>query len=139
MPHFRPFTQKEKNYFCCHLGPYFFSFLDFQDFFDFCYLPWFLLGLLLKGFCVGARATVVARECGAVSGVVSGFSALNPSAFLDAPFSFFLGEVFDVDGVDIHGIWIDFWVLVVGVVLLKWGRGCRIFLQRWHLLCPIGF
>ena len=32
---------------------YLFSFLDFQDFFNFCYSSWFLLGFLLRGFCVG--------------------------------------------------------------------------------------
>ena len=49
---------------------------------------------------------------------MSGFSASKASSFLDAFLSFFLGEFFNSDGVDIHSVWIDFWGLVVGVVSL---------------------
>ena len=48
---------------------------------------------------------------------MSGFSALKASSFLDAFIPFFFGEFFYVNGVDIHGIWIDLWTLVVGVVV----------------------
>ena len=51
---------------------------------------------------------------------MSGFSALKASSFLDAFLSFFFGEFFNADGVDVHGIWIDFCALVVGVVSLDW-------------------
>ena len=51
---------------------------------------------------------------------MSGFSALEASSFLDAFLPFFFGEFFNADGVDVHGVWIDFWVLVVGVVSLDW-------------------
>ena len=51
---------------------------------------------------------------------MSGFSALKVSAFSNTFFPFFLGEFFNVNGVDIHGIWIDFGALVVGVVSLDW-------------------
>ena len=51
---------------------------------------------------------------------MSWFSASKASSFLDAFFSFFFGEFFYVDGVDVHGIWIDFWALVVGMVSLDW-------------------
>ena len=49
---------------------------------------------------------------------MSEFSASEASAFLDALFSFFFGEFFYADGVDVHGVWIDLWALVVGVVSL---------------------
>ena len=51
---------------------------------------------------------------------MSGFSALKASSFSDAFFPFFFGEFFNVDGVNIHGVWIDFWALVVNVVSLDW-------------------
>ena len=66
------------------------------------------------------RTAVVVLEGGAVPRVVSEFSASEASSFLDAFLSFLFGEFFDADGVDIHGIWVDFWVLVVGVVSLDW-------------------
>ena len=49
---------------------------------------------------------------------MSRFSASKASTFPDAFFPFFFGKFFNADGVDIHGIWIDFWALVVGVVSL---------------------
>ena len=49
---------------------------------------------------------------------MSEFSASKALAFPDTFFSFFFGELFYVNGVDIHGVWVDFWVLVVGVVPL---------------------
>ena len=49
---------------------------------------------------------------------MSEFSASEASSFLDAFLPFFFGEFFNVDGVDIHGVWIDFWTLVVSVVSL---------------------
>ena len=49
---------------------------------------------------------------------MSEFSASEASAFFDALFPFFFGEFFYADGVDIHGVWIGFWALVVGVVSL---------------------
>ena len=49
---------------------------------------------------------------------MSGFSASKASSFLDAFLFFFFGEFFNADGVDVHGVWIEFWVLVVGVVSL---------------------
>ena len=64
------------------------------------------------------RTTVVVLEGGAVPRVVSEFSASKASSFLDAFLSFFFGEFFNADGVDIHGIWVGFWALVVGVVSL---------------------
>ena len=51
---------------------------------------------------------------------MSGFSASKASSFLDAFLPFFFGEFFNANGVDVHGVWIDFWVLVVGVVSLDW-------------------
>ena len=50
---------------------------------------------------------------------MSRFPALKALAFLDAFFPFFLSELFDTDGVDVHGIWIGFGVLVVSVVSLN--------------------
>ena len=49
---------------------------------------------------------------------MSGFPALKASAFLDAFFPFFLGEFFDMNGVNVHSIWIDLGAWVVGVVSL---------------------
>ena len=51
---------------------------------------------------------------------MSGFPASEASSFLDAFFPFFFGEFFNADGVDVHGVWIDFWALVVSVVSLDW-------------------
>ena len=51
---------------------------------------------------------------------MSGFSASKASAFLDAFFPFFFGKFFNADRVDVHGVWIDVGVLVVGVVSLSW-------------------
>ena len=48
---------------------------------------------------------------------MSGFEALEALAFLDAFSPFFLGELFNMDRVDIHGIWVDFGTLVVGGVI----------------------
>ena len=62
---------------------------------------------------------VVVREHGTVPWVVSEFSASKASAFLDAFFPFFMGEFFNADGVDVHGIWINLGALVVGVVSLN--------------------
>ena len=53
---------------------------------------------------------------------MSRFPALKAAAFPDAFLPFFLGKLFNVDGVDVHGVWIDFWVLVVSVVSLNWVR-----------------
>ena len=50
---------------------------------------------------------------------MSGFPASKASALPDAFFPFFFGEFFNADRVDIHGVWIDFWVLVVSVVSLN--------------------
>ena len=50
---------------------------------------------------------------------MSGFPALKASSFFDALFPFFFGEFFNADGVDVHGVWIDLWVLVVSVVPLN--------------------
>ena len=50
---------------------------------------------------------------------MSGFSASKAPSFPDAFLPFFFGEFFDVDGVDIHGVWIDLWALMVGVVSLN--------------------
>ena len=51
---------------------------------------------------------------------MSGFSALKASAFLDAFFPFFFGKFFNADGVNVHGVQVDFWALVVSVVPLDW-------------------
>ena len=51
---------------------------------------------------------------------MSEFPASEASSFLDALLSFFFGEFFNADGVDVHGVWIDFWALVVGMVSLDW-------------------
>ena len=53
---------------------------------------------------------------------MSGFPASKATSFLDALFPFFFGEFFNADGVNIHGVWIGFWVLVVGMVSLNWVR-----------------
>ena len=53
---------------------------------------------------------------------MSGFPASKASSFLDALFPFFFGKFFNADRVDVHGIWIDFCVLVVGMVPLDWVR-----------------
>ena len=63
--------------------------------------------------------TVVTWECGAISRVMSMFPAPKALALLDAFFPFFFGEFFNADRVDVHGVWIDFGVLVVGVVSLN--------------------
>ena len=49
---------------------------------------------------------------------MSEFSASKASSFLDALFPFFLGEFFNADRVDVHGVWINFWALVAGVIFL---------------------
>ena len=46
--------------------------------------------------------------------------ASKASSFLDAFFPFFFGKFFNVNGVDVHGVWINFWALVVNVVSLDW-------------------
>ena len=51
---------------------------------------------------------------------MSELSASKASSFLDALFPFFFGKFFDADGVNVHGVWIDFWALVVNVVPLDW-------------------
>ena len=51
---------------------------------------------------------------------MSRFPALKASSFLDAFFPFFFGEFFNADGVNVHGVWINFWALVVSVVSLDW-------------------
>ena len=51
---------------------------------------------------------------------MSGLSALEALSFPDAFFPFFFGEFFNANGVDVHGIWIDFWALMVSVVSLDW-------------------
>ena len=48
---------------------------------------------------------------------MSRFPAPKALAFPDAFFPFFFGEFFNADGVDVH-IWVNFGVLVVGVVPL---------------------
>ena len=48
------------------------------------------------------------------------FSASKASSFFDAFLSFFFGEFFNANGVDVHSVWIDFWALVVDVVSLDW-------------------
>ena len=62
---------------------------------------------------------VVTRGRSTVPQVVSGFSALEASSFSDASFPFFLGEFFNADRVNVHGVWINFGALVVGVVSLN--------------------
>ena len=47
-------------------------------------------------------------ECGAVSTIVARFSASQVVIFLDTFLLLLRGELFNVDGVDIHGIGIDF-------------------------------
>ena len=51
---------------------------------------------------------------------MSGFPASEASSLFDAFFPFFFGEFFNADRVDIHGVWINFWALVVSVVSLDW-------------------
>ena len=51
---------------------------------------------------------------------MSEFPPSEASSFPDAFLSFFFGKFFNVDGVDVHGVWINFWGLVVGVVSLDW-------------------
>ena len=50
---------------------------------------------------------------------MSEFPALKAMAFPYTLFSFFLGEFFNSDGIDIHGVWIDFGALVVSMVFLN--------------------
>ena len=49
---------------------------------------------------------------------MSGFPALEAVSLFDAFFSFFWGEFFNSDRVNIHGIGINFRVLVIGGVVL---------------------
>ena len=49
---------------------------------------------------------------------MSGFPASEASSFSDAFLPFFFGKFFNADGVDVHGVWINFWALVVSVVSL---------------------
>ena len=51
---------------------------------------------------------------------MSEFPASEASSFPDAFLPFFFGKFFNADGVDVHGIWIDFQGLVVSVVSLDW-------------------
>ena len=51
---------------------------------------------------------------------MSRFPAPKASSFPDAFFPFFFGEFFNADGADIHGVWIDFWALVVSMASLDW-------------------
>ena len=51
---------------------------------------------------------------------MSEFPASEASSFSDAFFPFFFGKFFNVNGVDIHSVWINLWALVVGVVSLDW-------------------
>ena len=97
---------------------HFFSSLYLQDFFNLCYFPGFL-GFSWWGSGVGVRV-VVALEGGAVPWVVSRFPASKTSSFPHTFFSFFFGEFFNADRVDVHGVWIGFWCLMVGVVSLDW-------------------
>ena len=50
---------------------------------------------------------------------MSRFSASEAAAFLDAFLPFFLGEFFNSDRVDVHGIWVSFVALVVSMVPLN--------------------
>ena len=75
---------------------------------------------LWRVFGVGVGVAVVVLEGGAVPQVVSRFPASKASSFPHTFFSFFFGEFFNADRVDVHGVWISFWCLVVGVVSLDW-------------------
>ena len=70
---------------------------------------------------------------------MSRFSASKASSFLDAFSPFFFGEFFNADGVDVHGIWINFWALVVNVVSLD--RVGVVGFLRSDGICsiPLGF
>ena len=60
-------------------------------------------------------------EHGTIPHVMSMFSALEAASFLDAFFSFFFGKFFNVNGVDIHSVWVNFLTLVAGsMVSLYW-------------------
>ena len=75
---------------------------------------------------------------------MSEFSASEALSFSDTFFPFFLGELFDVDGVNIHSIWIDFGVLVtrgmisldgVGVIGFFMGNGLSSFPLSFKVNC----
>ena len=70
---------------------------------------------------------------------MSGFSALKALAFPDAFFSLLLGEFLNVNGVDIHGVWVDFGVLVVGMVSLDRVRVIGFLVGDGICPFPLGF
>ena len=67
------------------------------------------------------------------------FSASEAVAFFDASLSFFLGEFFNPDGVNVHGIWVNFGGLVVGVVSLSWVGVVRFSRSDGICSVPLGF
>ena len=56
----------------------------------------------------------------ALVGPVSGFAAFEAKVVVKTPLSFLGGEFFDSDGINIHGVWVTFFlgmVVVVSIVL----------------------
>ena len=71
---------------------------------------------------------------------MSRFSASKAAPFLEASFPFFLGEFFNLDCIDIHGIWVNFqcW-LSLSVGLLCGIRGVDYSLSDGVGLFPLCF
>ena len=83
----------------------------------------------------------VVGEHGAVSGIVLRFPASETETFSDAFFPFLLGEFFNVDGVDIHSIWVSFGLALVAlvIILLCWVRVVRMSASDGICCIPLSF
>ena len=59
------------------------------------------------------------EEVSTLVGPVSGFVAFKAKVIFKTPLSFFWGKFYDVNGINIHGIWVSFLldVVVIPVVL----------------------
>ena len=59
------------------------------------------------------------EEVSTLVGPVSGFVAFKAKVIFKTPLSFFWGKFFDVNGINIHGIWVSFLLgmVVVSIVL----------------------
>ena len=59
------------------------------------------------------------EEVSTLVGPVSGFVAFKVKVIFKTPLSFFWGKFFDVNGINIHGIWVSFLLgmVVVSIVL----------------------
>ena len=52
-------------------------------------------------------------------GPVSGFATFEAKVILETPLSFFRGKFLNLDGINIHGVWVSFFLgmVVVSIVL----------------------